>query len=101
MRVFNPSEYKMKYSKELHDRLRIKSDREYPPSKLTNFEELACVLNEVDSLKEILISFKEGFENDVFGVLPNGNGAQGYDEGIVRGGEYLTSLMEKIKQAEE
>jgi len=50
---------------------------------------------------EIVTDFENGFDNDVFGVLPNGNAAQGYDEGIVRGGEYLNSIKQKKSALDE
>jgi len=41
----------MEYSKELHEKLRRKSDREYPPSKLTNYQEVSVLLDEIERLQ--------------------------------------------------
>jgi len=46
-------------------------------------------------LRDIVIDFNDAFEHCVFGVLPNGNEACGYDEGRVRGGELLNRLHDR------
>ena len=46
-------------------------------------------------LRVIIKNFFEGFEHNVFGVLPNGNEAFGCDEGEVRSGELLNSLHDR------
>lgn len=46
-------------------------------------------------LKEIVNDFVNGFDLDIFGVLPNGNEALGCDEGVVRGSEFLKGLYDK------
>jgi hypothetical protein len=50
-------------------------------------------------LRHIIQDFKAGFEHDIFGVLPNGNVACGYDEGTVRGNEFLQNLRERYQSA--
>jgi len=46
-------------------------------------------------LRVIIKNFFDGFEHDVFGVLPNGNEVFGCDEGEVRSGELLNSLHDR------
>jgi len=60
---------------------------------------LTTAQEENKRLAEIIQDFKIGFELDIFGVLPNGNEAFGYDEGIVRGNEYLDKLIERFQSA--
>jgi len=46
-------------------------------------------------LRVIIKNFFDGFEHNVFGVLPNGNEAFGCDEGEVRSGELLNNLHDR------
>ena len=50
---------------------------------------------ENERLRGVIGDFFDGFEHRVFGELPNGNNAFGYDEGEVYGGKLLTTLYEK------
>ncbi len=100
-----------KYKKEILEKLKKQYEsrgfKDAPFSTEINMifsqvDELQSTITNKDAeilrLRSLLKEVKEGFENDIFGVLPNGNEAFGYDEGLVMGGEFLTALMEKLKQ---
>ena len=50
---------------------------------------------ENDKMREILRDFVNGYEADIYGAIANGNTCCGIDEGVVRGNEFLKSLIER------
>ena len=68
----------------------LESDLADTQSQLTARDEL------IERLVEVGEFFSGGFEHDVFGVLANGNEAYGYDEGVVRGNEFLEEIQSRL-----